>query len=466
MRTKRLEEMLAELADSDLYPFHMPGHKRVGGEPFARDITEIDGFDNLHDPAGILKTEMDSAAELYGVKSTHFLVNGSTCGILAAISAAVPAGGTLMAGRLSHLSVYHAAYLRRLNIVYTDAGGKIPASLPEGSVQAVLITSPSYEGCVRDIRAWAEAAHRSGAVLIVDEAHGAHFGRHPSFPASAAQQGADLVIQSLHKTLPAMTQCAVLHNVTGRISDEQLEKFLRIYETSSPSYVLMASAAAAVHKMADGGAHYFDAYLRRLRNLRRELASLRCLRLAGGEEGILSRDDEIPPFRAGTVTDPGKLLILTAPYMSGDRLYEILIRRYRLQPEMKTPDAVLLMTSVCDTDEGFARLLAALRETDASLGPAGPPCMQRPDRRRESSLPPVRMPLSQAYDAPTEAVPLSLAEGRISGGFVIVYPPDSPLVIPGELYTADVLEDIRFFREAGCTVSGIEEETVPCVIRE
>ena len=152
--------------------------------------------------------------------------------------------------------------------------------------------------------------------------------------------------------------------------------------------------------------------------------------------------------------------------MSGDRLYEILIRHYRLQPEMKTPDAVLLMTSVCDTDEGFARLLNALRETDASLGPAGPPCMQRPDRRRESSLPPVRMPLSQAYDAPTEAVPLSLAEGRISGGFVIVYPPDSPLVIPGELYTADVLEDIRFFREAGCTVSGIEEETVPCVIRE
>lgn len=196
---KRLEEELLRYAESDMYPFHMPGHKRRGNALFKTDITEIDGFDNLHDPHSLLLREMQAAARFYGTKETSILVNGSTCGILAAISAAVRKGGRILIPRSAHISVYHAAYLRDLTLSYI---GEEPG---KEEPDAVVLTSPSYEGCVSDIRSWAEYTKKRGIPLIVDEAHGAHFSRHPYFPESAISLGADLVIQSTHKTLPAMT---------------------------------------------------------------------------------------------------------------------------------------------------------------------------------------------------------------------------------------------------------------------
>ena len=463
MMESRLEERLDALAQSDLYPFHMPGHKRNGPGLFARDITEIDGFDNLHDPQGILREEMERAAAFYGVRSTHFLINGSTCGILSAISAAVPAGGSLLTGRRSHISVYHAAYLRRLQLFYTEEGE------PPAQVQAVLVTSPSYEGCVSDIRAWAEYAHERGAVLIVDEAHGAHFSRHPMFPASAAEEGADLVIQSVHKTLPALTQCALLHNVSGRVSDARLEKYLRIYETSSPSYVLMSSMTEALHGMMDRGISFFDSYAERLSALRRKLTELKVLKLAGGADGVLTEDGEIPGFGAGTATDPGKLVILGGSRLTGAALYETLAGDYHLQPEMKAPGYVLLMTSVGDTQEGYDRLCRALFEIDRQLTAAAGESGSCGDGGRGNAadgnlpVPPREMTIAEAYDSASEEVPLACAEGRISAGFVIVYPPDSPLIVPGERFTGQAVRGIRDCRESGCTLTGLHGDLAVCV---
>ena len=260
-----LFEKLSAYGASDCYPYHMPGHKRRLKTDTMRelaqiDITEIDGFDNLHDAQGILKRIQEEAAATYGAEESFFLVNGSTAGILSAISTAVSPGGKILMVRGAHKSAYHAAYLRDLQIAYLWPGVhplfgcNLPATAKEveealqqtPDVQAVFIVSPTYEGLAADVKSIAEAAHKRNIPLIVDEAHGAHLGFDGRWPESSVRQGADLVIQSLHKTLPAPTQTAILH-VNRKLVDRcRLRRFLGIYQTSSPSYIFMAAMEDAI----------------------------------------------------------------------------------------------------------------------------------------------------------------------------------------------------------------------------
>ena len=242
---ERLYKKLERYGQSDFYPFHMPGHKRnlassAGKFPFERDITEISGFDNLHHAEGILLEAQENAAQLYGTRRCFFSVNGSTAALLSAISACVSKGGSILVARNCHKAVYHALYLRELQPVYIypheDSrlginGGISPSRVeryleehPE--VEAVLITSPTYDGIVSNVEKIAEIAHRHEVPLIVDEAHGAHFRFSEYFPVSAADLGADIVIQSFHKTLPSMTQTAVLHVCSDRVDVEKVKQFM------------------------------------------------------------------------------------------------------------------------------------------------------------------------------------------------------------------------------------------------
>ena len=231
-----LIERLKKYRRLDMYPFHMPGHKRAEGiklsfpDPFSVDITEIDGFDNLHHPEGILKDSMEWASSLYGSDRTWYLVNGSTCGLLSAISAAVSHGGKILVSRNCHKAVYHGIYLNHLEAVYVYPqpvpglgiqGGILPEDVENAlkndpDIQAVLIVSPTYDGIVSDVEAIAKIVHKAGLPLIVDEAHGAHFAYGDAFPKSALELGADAVIQSVHKTLPSLTQTALLHVKNNR----------------------------------------------------------------------------------------------------------------------------------------------------------------------------------------------------------------------------------------------------------
>ena len=371
---ERLEESLLSYAASDHYPFHMPGHKRrisPDGNPFlagdfplaACDITEIEGFDDLHDPRGILRSEMERAARFFGTEATFFSVNGSTCSNLTAISAAVPKGGRILIGPKPHRSILHAAFLRDLTAdelpceaLCDGIPGPVRPELVEEAFRkarydAVVITSPTYEGIVSDIGRIAEIAHRFGAVLIVDEAHGAHLSLHPYFPASARTKGADLVTQSLHKTLPSLTQTSLLHSVTGRIPAEEIQKWFDIYETSSPSYLLMASITSCVHFLTERGEEAFGRYAEALEELRKELRGLARLRLL-----------EHP------CAEPSKLVILTGDSGSGgEELTDRLRREHHLETERCGEKHVLAMTSVCDTKEGFARLRDALFAIDGSV---------------------------------------------------------------------------------------------------
>ncbi len=453
-----LYDELTAYSASDAYPFHMPGHKRRTlsmQDPYSFDITEIDGFDDLHHPSGILLEAQERAAALYHSEETHFLVNGSTAGVLSAICASVPSGGLLLMARNSHRCAYHAASLRniRTRYLYPEMQGPLNGPILPETVEralrgpgaekpdAIFLTSPTYDGVVSDVEAIAKIAHHSGVPLIVDEAHGAHFGMHPAFPPSSVSLGADLVIHSLHKTLPALTQTALLH-VNGTLADRgKLRRMLSVFQTSSPSYVLMASIDSCIGYLAENRDTFFSEYTKRLERFRAQ---------AHFQHMDLPRTD-----------DPSRILLFPS-HMSAPRLYDLLRDRYHLQPEMLAPEYVLMLSSASDSEEGLTRLLEALRELDRTG--EGPDGQDIPDTGRPSARPEetgvfdlrarARFPLSCSFDAAQEEISWDACEGAVSAEYLYLYPPGIPLLAPGEVITGQVRRCADDLTRAGFRLQG------------
>lgn len=489
---------LTEYSNSDYYPYHMPGHKRnvVGSIPAqwtGTDITEIEGFDNLHDAQGVLKQLQEDAAAAYGAEESFYLVNGSTCGILSAISATVPFGGELLIVRNSHKSVYHGAYLRQLTLRYiypqmlnefevceAVTAGQVQAALEEyPNVAAVLIVSPTYEGRIADVAAIAHIVHANGLPLIVDEAHGAHLGFVEDFATNSCRLGADLVINSLHKTLPSMTQTALLHCNGNLVDRELLKRFLRIYQTSSPSYVLMASMEEAVC-VAVENKQAFQQFADDWQELIAKLQ--KCQRIHVLPEGIAECAEK--------KHDIGKLVLsVKGTGLSGQQFYDILLEKYHLQMEMACESYVLAMFTIGDTKEAFERLAAAVLELDAELEvDAKNECRSatsvssyertaadtgvKPRNCTNEATKTVTMHageailLHEAWDAPKELVPILRAQERMAGEFINLYPPGTPIAVPGERLTSEVIQMLQNCLDAGLTVQGIDKEKKVWVLRE
>ena len=534
---KDLGKALAEYADSGRYPFHMPGHKRVPGflpvDPYRIDITEIEGFDDLNHPEDFYREMMEETAALYGVKESLWCVNGSSGALLAAIRAAARPGDAVLIGRNCHKAVYNAICLIGLVPYYIvpewDAKEEVltgirPERLKEAldgadaRIKAVVITSPTYEGVTSDVRSIARVVHDYGATLIVDEAHGAHLrfcqertdaectvpaaglagqAKLATFPASAAEQGADLVIQSLHKTMPALTQTALLHRCTDRVASERLRESLRMFQTSSPSYVLTSSMAAAL-SWAEAHPEAFRQYRKRLSDFYREMKGLRCLYFWDGpqsEEGEKDSSGLEGPFqnpengKQAFEKDPGKLVLSAREGgPSGTELAAILREKYDLDSEMSTRRFVLLMTSVMDTDEAFERLKKAVREIDEELA-------ERADEKRTGAVLARQKDLDEKRSretvagkddpetgimietfspgksndfflpervlTPTEAsgcenrpVRLSEAVGLISAEYAYLVPPEIPILVPGERISDQVVSQLLKAKEGGCRIKG------------
>ena len=528
-----LYDELVRYCGSDAYPFHMPGHKRRLGQlndPFSFDITEIDGFDNLHHAEGILLEAEKRAARLYGAEETHFLVNGSTAGILSAIGAATTAGGRLLMMRASHKAAYHAVAAGGLTAHYLSGlcGGSAPhirlvggfgkrtssdgaepgrsqadglteldcgqpadpaeverALAEDPRIQAVYITSPTYDGIVSDVRAIAEIAHRHGIPLIVDEAHGAHFGMHEIFPESSVKLGADLVIHSVHKTLPSLTQTALIHVQGKLVSRRRLREMLDICQTSSPSYVLMASIDQCIRMLESQGRELFDRLAENLRwfyTAVADLSSISCI----------------------VTDDPSKILLRPAGHEAGE-LYDVLWQTWHLQPEMLSRSYVLMLSSIGDDEEGFRRLSEALHQIDRSWSTAGSPptvskaAMPEGDRRKpvgigeqeeqearsavtgpeasremagsadrpaehaRGSFPEAVMTIRKAQDSAQERVLFAEAAGRVSGEYLYLYPPGIPLITPGERIPDDLPVRVRDLMAAGYAVEGTDDYSLRSV---
>ena len=472
---EHLFDKLEQYGGGETYPYHMPGHKRrcwgmLPEEMYRRDITEIEGFDDLHHPEGILKNLQEHAAVLYGAEESFYLVNGSTSGILSAVSAALPAGGHILMARNCHKAAYHAVYLRNLSVSYLYPELLETYDIPdvikpeqvrkaleqESDIGAVLIVSPTYEGRISDIKGIADAVHEKGIPLIVDEAHGAHLGFSPDFAPNSCQAGADLVVHSVHKTLPSLTQTALLH-VSGRLIDrERLRRFLRIYQSSSPSYLLMASIDNALRYVEETGTEAFAAFAQNYRNLVEALTACEKLRFLSLE-----------PERQ----DIGKLLISTKmTNVSGKSLCDILLKKYHLQLEMAAETYALAMFTVNDTEEGYKRLQSALLEIDALLGERTEDSAQKTfsQMMNKNSTPASAIPLAQAWDMDRCHVELQNSVGCYAGEFVNLYPPGIPLLVPGEEITVQTTMNIMRYINAGLCVQGIEVKegkTLICILR-
>lgn len=466
----------------------MPGHKRQMGvfeNPYQWDITEIDGFDDLHHPEkdGILVRAQERAACLYGAEESHFLVNGSTAGILSAISGCVSRNGKLLLARNSHRSAYHGAELRGLQVSYLypqlirDVGinGGISAAdvekalAEEEGIEAVFVTSPTYDGICSDVRSIAKICHQAGVPLIVDQAHGAHFPFSEYFPEDAISAGADVVIHSVHKTLPALTQTALLH-LQGNLADrDRICHYLSVYQTSSPSYVLMASMDSCMEMLEQKREKLFSAYAERLEHFRRGCQDLKYLHLAGEElKGSWSVQD----------FDRSKLLISTCEIgISGKELSRMLRENYHLEMEMASPGYVTGISSVADTEEGFARLKQALHELDAEPGKrqkqgtwAG-----RKAQKSTGTITEIKNGLASAQlkvrpgtalEMEKEAVSLEECENRISGDYVYLYPPGIPLLVPGEVISANIIRQIETWQAEGLEVHGLRGDGSLSVLKE
>lgn len=368
-----LTDILENLYKSDEYPLHMPGHKRcdmgILSDAYHLDITEIEGYDNLYDAKGILKEAMDFAGRMYGCAHTYFLVNGSTTGILTGISAIADKGDTLIVASNCHRSVFSAAKLNRLEVKVVapehideyDIDGEITAKSiwhaieeikDSAKIVGVVITSPTYDGVISDIESIATTCHSYDIPLIVDEAHGAHFSLSALMPKSAIEYGADIVIHSTHKTLAAMTQTALMH-VQGLLADiSKIEEYWHTFQTSSPSYVLMASIDAALREIDKEGEGLFEVFTKNRKAFMWKCRDLKKLRII---------PDEV-------AADPCKIVVSTLDTdVSGIWLQNKLLDDYHIQLEMASDNRIVAIVTYYDTEEGFNRFADALISIDEKI---------------------------------------------------------------------------------------------------
>lgn len=449
--------------------FHFPGHKFGAslseeerawfGSIMEIDYTEIDGLDDLHHPEGPIREAQQLAAQCFGAEETFFLVGGSTAGNLALISAVCGPGEVILVQRNAHKSVIHGLMLARARAVMLEpetdgatglAGGVALATLEAAlerypQAKAVFLTNPNYYGMGWDLGPYAAMAHRYGLPLLVDEAHGAHFGLHPDLPPSALSRGADGVVQSTHKMLTAMTMGAMLHIRGERLPRRRIRERLAMLQSSSPSYPLMASLDLARRYAATRAEAEIGRALGLLGELRQSLAGQNGVRLEkGGQSG------------ACTYWDPLKLLLKDAcGGQSGFQLMEALAGG-GIIGEMADDRYAVLAASPATSREDLERLAETVRRMAGQFAD-GPEVHAAPvPVSRAAGEDPVSPPVDMDFpgEAQGEPVPLAEAVGLRAAQSVTPYPPGIPLLIPGEAVTEAAAERILRLYRTGAKFQG------------
>ena len=511
-----LHSQLEEYAAKGLYPFHMPGHKRrcepAPGLPFGWDVTEVPGTDDLHDASGILREAMERTAAQWGADRTWYLVNGSTCGLLAGIRALARRGSEVLCARNCHKAVYHALELAGCRVHWImppiDPGWGICGGISarqikdavrrHPSVSALILTSPTYEGVLSDIRGICGICHSRHIPVLVDEAHGAHLmpmSEKEGFPEGALACGADIVVQSPHKTLPSLTQTALLHLQGNLVDPELIEDELDIFETSSPSYPLMASLDGCTGILRTQGEELFAGWAARIGRFDAAVRLLRRMRILHHTQPPAG-DSPVQQDMSSAVYDPGKILMDASSIgMTGPELAEVLRNDWKMETEMARGKLVLAMTSLCDDEDSLDRLALALAGIEKaaedrqirglsdsdpfpeSSKPADSAASEAPSHSPDSSrvwpsgvsraladLKPVTVcTLAQAREQDTMRIPLSDAAGKICARYLYFYPPGIPFLAPGELITRVHLQLLAAAQQSGETAFRSTDGTILCL---
>ena len=444
--------MLEDYAVSGRLPMHMPGHKRNAamlGDAHRYDITEIDGFDDLHNPSGTIAELTRLSAQLWHAQDAMLSVNGSTGLILSSILACAAGHSKILIASNCHISVWHAIELAGLTpvTIMPRMSGKYPFALglsPEDVSRAIsdtpdaaalVYTSPTYEGVISDSADIKDIADRAGIPVILDSAHGAHLGLSDLLPSDGS---ADIVIKSVHKTLSAPTQTAVLLSYSDRIPMRSIAHYMNVTETSSPSYVLMGGMSRCIYDLYDHGIGDFPEQILRARDVLKRLKHL----------------DLFPS------DDPSKFVIITPDGMTGPELAGRMRELHNIEPEAVFPRHVIFMTGTGDTSGSLSRLTAALIEEDRLI---------MFDKASEVSLPAVSssgiedlnfvMSIGDAVKAELTETPITEAEGKICGEYVFAYPPGIPLMVPGAVITESAVRYLKTI--AGYGIVPVREPAAP-----
>ena len=480
-RDLTLSRHLRETQAADRAPFHMPGHKAGTGAPAAgleilgravyeADVSELGGFDYLHGARTAIADAQAMTAELLGAQRSWFLINGATVGNIAAICATVGDGEQLLVARGSHRSVYAGiwasgavpVYLppvrnRELDGLFGVDPDDVRAALSTNpGIRAIHVTTPSMFGLTIPLPEIAAVAAERELPLIVDEAHGTHFAFHPDLPATALSLDADVVVHSPHKALGSLTQSALVHHQGDRVDPHRLDRALQMLQSSSPSAPLLVSLAATLDEMARRGEALWGEAIALAAQARDALAA----------DATLAVYDEALAGSPGIAgLDPAKVVVdVGRSGLTGFAADRWLIAEHGIRAEAADLRRLVFSVTMADTAATIAALIDGLKafsEHASGQVTESPIISAWPLGNPEMALTP-----RAAGGAPTESVAIANAAGRVSGEMVVPYPPGIPLLVPGEVVRAEILDALGELRDAGCRIvgmAGADGTTLTCL---
>ncbi len=476
---------------SGTIPFHMPGHKLGCGIPYEflseiekLDLTEIPGMDDLHKPEGILKEAHELTAAAFGARDSYFVVNGSTVGIHAAIAAVCRPGQTLITGRDSHSSVINGMLIAGVSPYYImpeySEPFRISTGVRPGEIEraldaspeaaGVLITRPNYYGVCCDIEKIAHIVHSHNKVLIVDEAHGPHLVFNKRLPVSSLEAGADICVQSAHKTLPAFTQGAYLHVGSDKVDIDRVEYFLDIYQTTSPSYIIMAFLDIAREVMQKYGEKLLD----------RLIDSIDENSVKFGNDGIALLNREAVP---GFDHDMTRITANVTQFGITGYDAEMLFRqKYDIQAEMSDLSNIVFLCTAADSPQRIEMLFSAMRKFQHDYNPSRvtrgislpdiSAVLNRNDLHkrlaelfeRQAEFCRIVAEPQDIINSHTDKIRLEDAVGRISKCTISPYPPGTALVCPGEEICPEAVDFLLHAIKAGAKVHGLSSDMTVTVL--
>ncbi len=443
--------------------FHMPGHKGNGdwkpADLYALDVTELPDTDDLYAPTSYIKDSEEQLKRIYNTRHSFYLLGGATCGIFAMLAATVQEGETVMIDRNCHKSVIHAlmmigarpAYVYpKYNHQFGFPGGIDPDELEtslqmHGDAKAVLVTSPNYYGGLSNIAALAAVSHRHGIPLLVDEAHGAHLPFSPLLPESALSCGADMVVQSVHKTLGALSGGALLHICSDTILPENVRKLLAMFQTSSPSYAILASLEFAVFTAA-GLEKRYKPLLAQIQEGRALVNHTAKAYWVGPE---LQNTCQIHAL------DPTRIVINVAKSgLSGYEMAALLRSKYKIDPEMADEHNIVCIATPYNDPSDVKKLTKAMLTIIKKIQPAT--LQHEPILQLPAAV--IRMTPREAFYQAGEYIHLEQAPGRIAKNLICKYPPGTPILVPGEEIRLEHIREIAALLENGTAIYGIDRE--------
>ncbi len=448
--------------------FHMPGHKgklgildEIGNNLNFYDITETLGTDNLHYPTGFLKDAMNFISKSYGSKKSYMVVNGTSCGIISAIMACTNPGDKIIVQRDCHKSVYNACILGDLKLYYlypefnkkhglnfSISLEKLEEMLIENpDVKMVVLTYPTFYGICFDVKKAAEIVHKYGKILMIDEAHGSHLQFCKDLlPPPAENSGADIVTQSTHKTLPCMTQGSLLHVCSDRVDTANIESMLRMLQTTSPSYILMASIENAVHWMNKYGEE------RLKRNI--EVFKKRTLELRNMGINVLE-DDFLISEGCYDFDATRAVISMSELGITGTELQEILRYKYKIQMEFADLQYTVGYITATDEIEDINRLFDAVKEIYLEESQS----KEKREIIQIEAFPQLQheRKMRKAFYAVNELIDMEEAIGRTAAEFIIPYPPGIPLVCPGEIIEQSTVDYVKVMLDNSINVNGVNK---------